>query len=160
MIVLLMGVSGSGKTTVGKLLAEQLHWKFADADDYHSDSNKAKMHAGIPLTDEDREPWLQDLRRHMLQWIDRHENVVLACSALKESYRDILVSGPDVKLVFLEGSYELIQSRIQHRQRHFMNPTLLRDQFETLERPSNALEINIVKSPQEVVDEIRRGLKV
>lgn len=107
MLVLIMGVAGAGKTTVGRALAESLHWRFADADDYHSASNVAKMRAGIPLADADRAPWLQSLRGAIVGWIAAGENVVLACSALKAAYRDTLLAGPEVKLVYLrveEGS--------------------------------------------------------
>ena len=108
MVIILMGVSGAGKTTVGRALAEELHWSFAEGDDFHSAANIAKMHAGIPLTDEDRAPWLQSLRKAIAGWLAAGENVVLTCSALKASYRAILLVSPEVKFVYLRGSFELI----------------------------------------------------
>ena len=117
MIILLMGVAGAGKTTVGKLLAGTLGWRFEDADSYHSAHNIAKMQAGIPLTDEDRKPWLDKLHEAIGLW--RNDNVVLACSALKKSYRDLLISGPDVKLVYLSGTYALILQRLVARHGHY-----------------------------------------
>ena len=160
MIILIMGVAGAGKTTVGRALADQMHWGFADADDYHSPANVAKMHAGIALTDEDRAPWLQALRRAIQSWLTAGENVVLACSALKASYRDILVVGPDVKLVYLQISRELAAARMATRQGHYMNPSLLRSQFETLEEPREALAIDASQPTQHIVADIRRSFAI
>lgn len=160
MIILIMGVTAAGKTTVGRALAEQLHWRFADADDYHSAANVAKMRSGIPLTDEDRVPWLQVLRTAILDWIRASENVVLACSALKASYRDILIVGPEVKLVYLRITEELAAARLDARRGHYMNPALLRSQFETLEEPHHALIIDASQSTERVVAGIRRAFAI
>src|ERR1700704_1799737 len=120
MVLLLMGVSGAGKTTVGKLLASQLGWDFADADDYHSAANVERMRKGIPLTDADREPWLESLRSLILAWIAGGKNGVLACSALKKAYRDKLVVGPEVRVVYLKGDRELLRDRLLLRRGHYM----------------------------------------
>jgi gluconokinase len=159
MIVVLMGVSGSGKTTVGKLLASQLGWIFYDADDYHPAANVAKMHAGIPLTDEDRKPWLQTLAHLIDEARARGQSIVLACSALKHSYQEYLRHHlDDVKYVCLCGSKELIQQRLAARKGHFMNPALLVSQFETLEPPDDAIQVNVRESPDAIASEIRRNL--
>jgi gluconokinase len=159
MIVVLMGVAGSGKTTVGKVLANQLGWKFVDADDYHPAAYKQKMRRGIPLTDEDRKPWLQTLARLIDSARDRAENIVLACSALKHAYQVYLRHGLDVvHYVWLSGSEELIQKRLAARTGHFMNPGLLNSQFETLEPPEDAIRVDVSGTPEEVANEIRRRL--
>jgi gluconokinase len=159
-IVLLMGVQGSGKTTVGKALAETLDWKFADADDFHSAANKAKMAAGIPLTDADRAPWLASLRREIDRTLEESINLVLACSALKASYRRQLVI-PGVLLVYLHGTQELIASRLRSRTGHFAPLDLLATQFAQLEEPHDALTIEIDRPIHDVVEEIivRAGLR-
>jgi gluconokinase len=160
MIVVLMGVSGSGKTTVGKILAGQLGWTFIDADDFHPAANVEKMRRGVPLNDEDRRPWLDALRQRVDVACERGENVVLACSALKHAYQDYLERDePDcVEYVHLRGSEELIRQRLAARKGHFMNPNLLHSQFETLEPPGDALQIDITPSPNEIAAEIRRRL--
>ena len=160
MIILIMGVTASGKTTVGRALADELHWRFADADDYHSVANVAKMRAGTPLTDQDRAPWLQSLRTAICQWIAAGENAVLACSALKASYRDILIVGPEVKLVYLRITEELAAARLARRHGHYMNPTLLHSQFETLEEPRDALIVDASQSTEQIVANIRRELAI
>jgi gluconokinase len=160
MILLLMGVAGSGKTTVGQILAQKLQWQFADADDYHSPGNIAKMAAGIPLTDDDRAPWLAALASALNAWIVEHTNVVLACSALKETYRAQLLTDPAVRLVYLKGSYELILSRLQARGHHYMKPEMLRSQFETLEEPHSAIIVPINAPPDTIADEIIAKLQV
>ena len=160
MIILIMGVTGAGKTTMGRALAESLHWRFVDADDYHSPANVAKMHAGIALTDEDRAPWLQSLRAAILGWLAAGEHIVLACSALKASYRDILVVSPHVKLVYLQISEELAATRLAARHGHYMNPTLLRSQFETLQEPRDALTIDANQPTEHLVANIRRRIGV
>ena len=144
MILVLMGVSGTGKTTVGKILADRLGWTFVEGDDYHPAANKAKMHAGIPLTDEDRWPWLDALRHRIDEARERGENLVLACSALKHAYQVYLRHDLDlVHYVYLEGSEALIRERLAHRTGHFMNPGLLHSQFETLEPPEQALRVDV-----------------
>jgi gluconokinase len=159
MIVVLMGVSGSGKTTVGKILANQLGWTFYDADDYHPAANIEKMHQGIPLSDEDRKPWLLTLARLIDDARDRGENVVLACSALKHAYQEYLRHGLDVvHYVCLCGSEELIQKRLAARTGHFMNPGLLNSQFEILEPPEDALRVDVTGTPEQIAEEIRRKL--
>ena len=161
MIVLLMGVSGSGKTTIGTLLAERLSTVFADADDYHSAANKAKMAAGTPLNDADRQPWLETLNKLLLSWSESGEGGVLACSALKAAYRNTLTRGmPEgaVHLVWLDGSRALIADRLSHRPSHFMNPALLDSQLATLEPPADALHIINDRAPEMVVDEIVQQL--
>jgi gluconokinase len=160
MVIILMGVSGAGKTTIGRALAHELHWTFAEGDDFHSAANIAKMHAGIPLTDEDRAPWLQSLRKAIAGWLAAGENVVLTCSALKAAYREILLVSEEVQFVYLRGSFELIAARLASRRGHYMNPNLLRSQFDTLEEPKDTLTIDAGLPVQQIVEEIRAGLKV
>jgi gluconokinase len=163
MIVVLMGVTGSGKTTIGTLLASRMHAVFADADAYHSAENKAKMAAGHALTDEDRQPWLETLNRLLLAWLNGHNEGVLACSALKETYRETLIAGmPEgsCKFVLLDGSRKLIAERLARRQDHYMNPSLLDSQLATLEAPDDALHVINDRPPQEVVEQIVRHLEV
>ncbi|MHB1425339.1 MAG: gluconokinase [Gemmataceae bacterium] len=160
MIIVLMGVSGSGKTTVGKALARQLGWTFVDADDFHPVANVAKMHRGEPLTDEDRRPWLAAIHQRLLEASDRQENVVLACSALKHAYQEYLQHEEPERIyfVYLRGSEELIRQRLAERKGHFMNPNLLHSQFETLETPEYALEVDIAPPPDKIAANIRRKL--
>lgn len=158
MIILLMGVSGVGKTAVGEALAQKLGWRFVDADNFHSAANVAKMHAGIGLDDADRAPWLQSLHDAIASWIAERESVVLACSALKESYRRELVIGPEVKLVFLRADFAVVSEHLAHRHGHFMNPALLQSQFETLEPPADAVIVDAAKSIPEVVADICAAL--
>ena len=160
MIVVLMGVSGSGKSTVGKVLAERLGWEFIEADDYHPTANVEKMRRGVPLTDADRGPWLDVLRRKVDETCDRGQNAVLACSALKHAYQEYLARDePEcVRYVYLHGSEELIRQRLAKRKGHFMNPALLHSQFETLEPPADALRVDVTPPPEEIADEIRRRL--
>jgi gluconokinase len=158
MILIVMGVVGSGKTTVGQLLAEQLGWEFADADNFHSPANKEKIRKGIGLTDTDREPWLQGLRAAIVQWIAGPRSVVLACSALKRSYRVELEAGPEVRFVYLKGSAALIASRLKARRGHFANEQILASQLSDLEEPENAVTVGIAGNPLEIVQEIRNKL--
>lgn len=161
MVVVLMGVTGTGKTTVGQALSARTGWPFADADDFHSADNRAKMHAGIPLTDADREPWLQGLNRQIVGWIRDGVNGVLACSALKESYRTELAAGTgsgSVRFVFLTGPPELIRQRMEARHGHYMPESLLPSQLATLEPPHDAIEISIDQTVPTMVDQILSAL--
>ena len=137
MIIVLMGVSGSGKSTVARALAKKLNFTFVDADSFHSEANIAKMRRGTALTDEDRSPWLQELRQSMQGWITASMNVTLACSALKYSYREILRVDPaQVRFAYLQGNYQLFFSRLSRRKHHYMKRSLLSSQFASLEEPS------------------------
>ena len=158
MIVIVMGVVGAGKTTVGKLLAQQLGWEFADADDFHPAANVEKIRRGIGLTDADRAPWLQRLRDSIEQWIAAKRDVVLACSALKRTYRKELAAGPEVTFVYLKGSEELIAQRLQSRHGHFANAQILATQLDDLEEPDGALTVEISGTPEQIVTQIRKGL--
>jgi gluconokinase len=162
MVVVLMGVSGSGKSTIGKRLAAQLGWQFIEADDYHPPANVEKMRAGTPLTDEDRRPWLAALRVKVDEACRKGIDTVLACSALKHKYQDYLdAHDPEcVKYVYLHGSEELIRARLAARKGHFMNPALLHSQFESLEPPADAIRVDVAPPPGEIVTDIRRKLGV
>ncbi|HWY22598.1 MAG TPA: gluconokinase [Candidatus Acidoferrum sp.] len=155
MIILLMGVSGAGKTTVGQLLASELGWDFVDGDDYHPAENVEKMRNGIPLTDADRAPWLEKLRALIASWMAARENAILACSALKRAYREALNVGPEVQMVFLTGTTQLFRDRLRSRRGHFMTEGMLDSQLEALEEPDDALVINVDRSPAEIAAEIR-----
>ena len=162
-VVVVMGVSGSGKSTVGSQLARQLQWEFEDGDWFHPPSNVEKMHAGVPLTDEDRKPWLKAIA----VWIDetraagRHG--VVACSALKRRYRDVLIAGrPDVVLVYLKGDQDLIARRIATRHEHFMPAALLKSQFDALEEPSpdeRSIVVSVEPPPRQIVGAIIEALQ-
>ncbi len=154
MIVVIMGVSGSGKSTIGRMLAKRLGCEFRDADRYHSADNKAKMKKGIPLDDNDRTPWLQELKRVINQHIERDESLVLACSALKESYRRVLGESDDTAYVYLKADFQTISKRVEHRKHEFMNPQLLESQFETLEEPRGAITVDARLSPKLIIDQI------
>lgn len=160
MVVIVMGVTGAGKTTIGRLLAEQLGWQFADADDFHPAANVEKMRHGIPLTDDDRRPWLARLRAQLDAWLADNENVVLACSALKRSYRQELEAGPQVKFVYLKGSAALITERLRARHGHFAGEAILAGQFADLEEPEDAVTVDISGTPQEIVTELRTKLRL
>ena len=146
MVIILMGVEGSGKTTVGQLLAQKLHWQFADADNFHPPANIEKI-------DSDRAPWLSALRAAIDNWYAHRENVILACSALKTKYRQEL-SGGSVQFVYLKGRYELILSRLRARRGHFASDSILASQFADLEEPQDAISVTVDKSPEAIVSEI------
>ena len=153
-----MGTAGSGKTTIGELLASQLGWEFFDADSFHSPANIEKMSRGVPLTDDDRVPWLNSICEAMLQWDAQGRNVVLACSALKRSYRERLQINSNVKLVYLKGSFELLRARLHARKGHYAGEQLLASQFGDLEEPTDAITVDVARSPEEIVAEIRKQL--
>jgi gluconokinase len=161
-IVVVMGVTGTGKTTVGKFLARELGWTFVEGDDFHPPANVAKMRRGLPLDDEDRKPWLDAIRRRLSEAIERGENVVLACSALKHAYQHYLADyAPElVRFVYLYGSPELLRQRLAGRTGHFMNPALLSSQFQTLEAPDDAIRVDVSQPPQAIVAEVRRQLEL
>jgi gluconokinase len=160
MIIILMGVTGSGKTTVGKLLAADLGWTYVDADDFHSELNIGKMKSGIPLNDADRKPWLERLGKLVRDCLIRSEDAVLACSALKENYREFLLLDEQVKLVYLKGDYQVIRERLAQRRGHYMDPTLVDSQFETLEEPRSGLRVDASSEPHAIIRTIRNGLSI
>tara|TARA_B100001971_G_C18028750_1_gene451424 strand:- start:57 stop:545 length:489 start_codon:yes stop_codon:yes gene_type:complete len=160
MIIIIIGVSGCGKTTIGKLLSQEIGLSFYDADDFHPQRNIEKMANNIPLTDDDRKSWLMDLSERIRQWYS-NGGAILACSALKESYRKLLTSKiNEVKFVYLSGSKELIKKRIENRRNHFMQLYLLESQFDTLEVPTYGLHITIDHSPKEIINYITSELQI
>ncbi len=157
---IMMGVAGCGKTSVGKSLAEHLGWDFYDADDFHPPENVAKMANGIPLNDADRAPWLASLHDLISSSLAQNRPGVLACSALKERYRQQLLEGNDgVQLIYLKGSYDLIWSRMIARKEHYMKPQMLQSQFDALEEPTNALTMDISMSVGDIVQEILKHME-
>jgi len=155
-----MGVTGSGKSTVGKLLAQQLGWKFFDGDDFHSPANIEKMRRGMPLNDDDRRPWLEAIRESIRQMVERSENAVIACSALKHSYRQMLRITGEVVFVYLKANIDIVRERLKNRTGHFMNPDLIQSQFDTLEESEQALRVDASLPPGEIVRRIRTQLQV
>jgi gluconokinase len=155
MIIIVSGVSGSGKTTIGELLAKSLNWDFQDADDFHPSSNINKMHQGIALTDADRIPWLETLQIAIQKWLQENKNVVVACSALKAKYREYLLVDTDlIQLVYLQGTFDVISQRLSQRENHFMSGQLLQSQFDALEEPVDAIKVDISRSAAEILAEI------
>ena len=160
MIIVLMGVTGSGKSTVGKLLAQQLGWKFFEGDDFHSPANIEKMRRGMPLSDDDRRPWLEAIRESIRQMVERSENAVIACSALKHSYRQMLRIAGEVVFVYLKANIDIVRERLKNRTGHFMNPNLIQSQFDTLEESEQALRVDASLPPGEIVRRIRTQLRI
>ncbi len=159
MVIILIGPMGCGKTTIGKLLAEKLGWPFYDGDDFHPKENVAKMRAGSPLTDEDRKLWLEKLHGLINQWLKEKQNTILACSALKRAYRDVLgVDQKRVRTVYLRGSYPLLRKRIEDRQHPYMDRNLLRSQLDILEEPKEGLTVDISETPETIVGIIFQNL--
>jgi gluconokinase len=159
MVIVIMGVSGCGKSTVGRLLAGKLNWSFFEGDDFHPPENVTKMRAGIPLADADRRPWLEALRALISRVNREGESAVLACSALKRSYRDQLrEAAGKVVFVYLKGTYDLIWQRMESRAGHYMPVRLLRSQFEDLEEPKRAIVVEITQRPEDIIEQIREAL--
>ena len=157
--LIVMGVSGCGKSTIGKMLAGRLGWDFYDGDDFHPPANVAKMAADIPLDDKDRAPWLARLHGLIAESLETNRPGVLACSALKQSYRDELVRATaGARFVYLKGDYETILARMEERHGHYMKPEMLQSQFATLEEPSDAIVVDIRLSPDQIVDTILASL--
>lgn len=156
--MLVMGVAGSGKSLIGAALAKALGWRFADADGFHPAANIDKMSRGIPLTDADRQPWLDAMREAISKWAAKGESVVLACSALKLKYRDQLNAGQDVRIVYLKGDFDLIHRRLTTRPGHFMRPEMLASQFADLEEPEGAIIVDVSATPDAIVAEIKSKL--
>jgi gluconokinase len=153
--LIVMGVSASGKTTVGAMLARRLGWDFFDGDDYHSPENVAKMAAGIPLTDADRAPWLAGLHDLISESLRAGRHPVLACSALKRRYRDALYEGnPGLRMIYLKGSYDQILARMRARPGHYMKPEMLRSQFDALEEPADAWVVDVALPPEKIVEDV------
>jgi gluconokinase len=163
MVIIIFGVAGAGKTTVGKLLARELRCRFIEADDFHPAANIEKMRNGHPLTDEDRWPWLEQLRQQIERSLSAGGNAVLACSVLKHSYRDRLRVSDEVKFVFLRGDYARVEKQLRSRHGHFMDTKLLQSQFDDLEEPQpdeNVLTIELGRTPEEIVERIEEKLNL
>jgi gluconokinase len=154
--IVIAGPSGVGKTTVGRALASALGWEFVDADSLHSADNIERMRRGISLTDEDRQPWLESIRQTIRDRIAARRPVVVACSALREEYREFLIDGrPDVVIVMLDASREVLQARLANRDGHFAGTSLLNGQLATLERPRHGVIVDASQTPEQIVAEIR-----
>ena len=158
MIIVVMGVSGCGKTTIGKLLSQQFNLPYFDADDFHSEANVNKLSNGIALNDSDRKPWLETLAESIKHW-NQNKGAVLSCSALKENYRELLTSKVDhINWVVLQGDFDLILARLKSRQNHYMNPDLLQSQFDILEVPKYGIHVNIENTPEDIISSITSKL--
>ena len=163
MVVVIFGVAGIGKTTVGKLVSNDLRWMFYDADDFHPAANVRKMRGGIPLTDKDRQPWFQKLHDLIERCLANNENAVLACSALKKKYRDQLRVSADVKFIFLRADCERVESQLENRREHFFDRNLLQSQFADLEEPESdedATTVDVIGQPADVAKKIEQKLMV
>jgi gluconokinase len=161
MFIIVFGVTGAGKTTIGQLLAEKMSWNFYDADDFHPITNIDKMKKGIPLVDEDRTPWLASLQALIKTSIETGQAGVMACSALRDSYRTYLKVSQEVRFIYLRGEFSLIRQRLESRTGHYMNPALLQSQFDILEEPKHGeLVVSVDQSPEQIVAEIRRELGI
>ncbi len=157
MIIIVMGVSGSGKSTIGQMLADRLGWPFYDGDTFHSAANIEKMSRGEPLTDEDRANWLSTLADLIRDQLAQNRSAVIACSALKQSYRDQLRVDPQVRFVYLKGSYDVIWQRMQARPGHYMKAAMLASQFAALEEPAGALTVSVEQPEEQILEQILRA---
>ncbi len=160
MIIVVIGVAGSGKTTVGTMLAAAMKCPFLEGDSLHSTENIDKMSHGIPLTDSDREPWLSAIHARILDYVERDQNLVVACSALKQEHRQVLAKGIPITWVYLKGSPALIRSRVRHRPNHFMKVDLLASQFDALEEPDDAVVVDVSAPPSVIVEHILSQLRI
>ncbi len=159
--IVLMGVSGCGKTTVGRLLANRLGWDFIESDDYHSNDDVRKMSSGIPLTDKDRWPWLKRLNQVLCEHMQQNQSLVLACSALKNGYRSILADGlSGIVFIYMKGDFTLIHKHMAKRKNHYMKAEMLQSQFDALEEPGDALTVDIAQSPARIVEMILTNIKL
>lgn len=159
-VIIIIGVSGSGKTTIGRLLSGELGWKYYEGDNFHPPANIEKLKSGVPLDDADRKPWLESLRDLIRNCLEQGDSAVVACSALKQRYRDFLLVDERVILIYLKGDYELIRERLSKRRGHFLNPNLLDSQFAALEEPKTAMQVDVSLSPAEIVKSIRSALRL
>ena len=160
MVILVMGVTGAGKTTVGKLLAQRLGWQFLDGDDFHPPENIEKIKRGISLTDADREPWLAAIHARLSDYTAKNQDEVLACSALKQKYREKLAAGLDMRICYLKGSFKEIRSHIEHRTGHFAGEAILAGQFADLEEPGDAVVLDAKATPEVNVREALSNLNL
>jgi len=159
-VIIIIGVSGSGKTTIGRLLSGELGWQYYEGDNFHPPANIEKLKNGVPLDDADRKPWLESLRDLIRNCLEQGDSAVVACSALKQRYRDFLLVDERVILIYLKGDYELIRERLSKRRGHFLNPNLLDSQFAALEEPKTAMQVDVSVSPAEIVKSIRSALRL